>query len=171
MMCSMKAVIPIRKIEYSKIYGEDMTGLAGFYGTMMNYLLYHGVVIPRNKMIGVYVSVDASSSMTAQSNVLLVDLRAGDTSGSTLLKAFFTRPSALRGTVCASTSAFTLGATVSSIDATVYPDSNPISWKVGSQKTIVASDTSSISALYFGLVDYRGVCIATSGSVTLVKKA
>jgi len=165
LMCSRKAVVPIRKIEHSKMYGEDMAGIAGFYGTMMNYLLYHGVVIPKNKAIAVYCSVGANLA-TAKTNILLVDLRAGADSGSTILKAFFTRPSALRGTVCYSaTDSFTVGSAVSDVDDSTDPSSNPVSWSVGVQKTI------SQSTLYFGLVDYRGICIAKSAAVTVVKAA
>lgn len=163
MMCSRKAVLPIRKIEYSKVYGEDLTGLAGFYGTMMNYLLYHGVVIPKNKMIGTYVSVGAANSAKAKTNVLLVDLQEGDTSGSTKLRAYFTRPSALRGTVVylgysANTQAnpFTVGQAVANIDEV----GGPVSVALDGQ---FAASTDKYC--WFALVDYRGVCIATTTAI------
>lgn len=164
MMCSKKAVLPIRKIEYSKVYGEDLTGLAGFYGTMMNYLLYHGVVIPKNKMIGTYVSVGAANSAKTKTNVLLVDLLEGDVSGATKLRNYFTRPSAMRGTVVYGSSAFTVGAVVEDIDE----ENGPVSVALDSQFVAGAGVTSA----YFALVDYRGVCIATTAAaVTLPKKA
>ena len=51
-MVDKKSIIPIRKIEWQKLYDEEQAGLLGFYGVVFNYLLYHGVVIPRNKLIG-----------------------------------------------------------------------------------------------------------------------
>lgn len=170
MMCSKKAVIPIRKIEHSKIYDESMSGLAGFYGTIFNYLLYHGVVIPKNKMIGTYVSVGGANSAATKTGVLLVDLQEGKDSGSTILRAHFTRPSALRGTVVYAPAAtgegvdpnpFTVGGAVTGIDEV----GGPVSVNDGDQFT------SAETALYFALVDYRGICIARTGAVTLVKKA
>ena len=162
-MCSKKAVLPIRKIEHSKIYGEDMTGLAGFYGTMMNYLLYHGVVIPKNKMVGTYVSVGASSSAAAKTNLLLVDLQEGTASGATLFRAYFTRPSAMRGTVVylgyasnAQSNPFTVGAVVENIDES----EGPVSLQIGQQ---FAASTNKYC--WFALVDYRGVCIATNAAI------
>lgn len=164
MMCSKKAVLPIRKIEHSKVYGEDLTGLAGFYGTMMNYLLYHGVVIPKNKMIGTYVSVGAANSAKTKTNVLMVDLLEGDVSGATKLRNYFTRPSAMRGTIVYAASAFTVGAVVEDIDE----EDGPVSVALDAQ-FIAGAD---VASAYFALVDYRGVCIATtSGAVTLPKKA
>lgn len=99
MICSLKAVVPVRKIEYSKVYGEELTGLAGFYGTMMNYLLYHGVVIPKNKLVGTYVSVEETGSALTRTNVLAVDIREGSVTNAWKLNAFYTLPSAMRGTV------------------------------------------------------------------------
>lgn len=171
MMCSKKAVVPVRKIEHSKIYGEELTGLAGYYGTMMNYLLYHGVVIPRNKMIGTYVSIGSSSPLGSKANVLLVNLVAGDTSGATKFKAFYTQPSALRGTVVyaggtgagSATNPFTVGSAVTGIDES----NGPVSIKVGADFSEAV-----LSAAFFALVDYRGICVATTSSaITLPKKA
>lgn len=169
MMCSAKAVVPVRKIEWSKVYGEDLTGLAGFYGTMMNYLLYHGVVIPRNKRIGTYVSVTSAGAAATKTNLLQVDLREGTVSSATLFKAFFTRPSALRGTVVYAAGTgdnddenpFEVGQAVANIDES----EGPVSIKVDEQFSTLESK------LYFALVDYRGVCIATSEFITIPKKA
>lgn len=172
MMCSRKAVIPVRKVEYTKMYDEDQAGLAGFYGKILNYLLYHGVVIPRNKMIGTYVSVGAANSAAAKTNLLLVDLQEGTVSGATMLRAYFTRPSALRGTVVFSAPAtgegvnpdpFTIGSAVSNIDEV----GGPVSVAVDAQFSAGAGVTTG----YFALVDYRGICIAKSSVITLPKKS
>ena len=164
MICNKKCVVPIRKIEHQKLYGEEQAGIAGFYGTMMNYLLYHGIIIPRNKLVGVYVSVGAAESGVTASNLLFIDTRAGSAANSWRLKAYYTLPAGLRGTVVWSTSAFTLG-------DQVYSGG---SWDDGvtpvelDEETVDAVNT----AVYFGLVDGRGVVIArTTSAVTLVKKS
>lgn len=152
MMCSKKGIVPIRKIEYSKVYGEDLTGIAGFYGTMMNYLLYHGIVIPRNKRIATFVSVKGGENVKVNSNVLLVDLRATGEAGQTQLRGFYTQPVGLRGTVVFSATEIELGSTVSGIDEA----NGPISWKLDAVKTLADNKG------YFALVDYRGVAVAVS---------
>lgn len=157
-ICSKKCILPIRKIEYQKLYGEEQAGIAGFYGTMMNYLLYHGIVIPKNKLVGTYVSVGSAGTGLAKVNTLSVDIRAGSNTNGWRLKAYFTTPSALRGTVVYGDSAFTVGSTVNIAESNVAE--------------LDAENTDAVkTAYYFALVDYRGVVIAASGSVTLVKKA
>lgn len=171
MICSLKAVVPVRKIEYSKVYGEDQAGIAGFYGTMMNYLLYHGVVIPRNKLVGTYVSVNSAGTALQKTNLLAVDIRAGDVTNAWKLQAYYTMPSGMRGTVVfATTDAFTVGSSVT-VTGDTDSDGNFESGEVYvanlDQQFVDATNT----ALYFALVDSRGICIAKSGSVTLVKKS
>ena len=148
MMCSKKCIVPIRKIEYQKMYDEDMSGVAGFYGTMFNYLLYHGVVIPRNKLVGTFVSVDATQGAIAtKANTLSLDFKKGS-SGKTRLNAYFTAPSGLRGTIVVRTDTdFTIGETLTMSSETVLP--------LGGEMSATANTT-----YHFALADYRGVVIA-----------
>lgn len=164
MICSKKCVVPIRKIEYQKLYSEEQAGIAGFYGTMMNYLLYHGIIIPRNKLVGVYVSVGAESTALTSANVMFVDTRPGTVANSWKFEAYYTLPQGLRGTAVWSTSAFTLG-------ATVYSGG---SWSAGVTPVELGEQTTDAvnSSVYFALVDARGVVIAkTTAAVTLDKKS
>lgn len=154
MMCSKKCIVPIRKIEYQKMYDEEQAGLAGFYGTMFNYLLYHGVVIPRNKLVGTFVSVGAAGTALAKTNVLSLDFRPGATTGNSRLNAYFTAPSGLRGTVVmAATDKYTIGGTVTIASETVV--------ELNGEIAVSANDVK-----YFALVDYRGMVIAKSSAVT-----
>lgn len=151
-MCSKKCIVPIRKIEYQKMYDEDMSGLAGFYGTMFNYLIYHGVVIPRNKMVGCFVSVDpTASSGQVRTNTLALDFKPGSASGNTKLNAYFTAPSGLRGTLIYrevdSDNDFVIGETVTMADEDVLA--------LGEELSVSENDT-----YHFALVDYRGMVIA-----------
>lgn len=158
-LCSRKCIVPIRKIEYQKMYDETMAGIAGFYGTMFNYLLYHGVVIPRNKLVGCFVSVGAASS--AKTNILSIDSRSR-ASRYWLVKAYFTAPSGLRGQlVYQSSDLFTVGSAVT-IDGSTIKKLN-----LGEEVDTGSTQVADVS-VYFALVDYRGICIAKSGAVKVI---
>ena len=101
-----------------------------------------------------YCSVSAVSA-TAKSNLLSVDVTKNATAGYDF-NAYYTNPAGMLGTVVVSASAFTLGTTYQT-SATVK------AVEVGSTFTKFASET----AEYFALLDGNGLCIATSGSVTL----
>ena len=164
-MCSKKCIVPVRKIEHQKMYGEDMAGLAGFYGTMMNYLLYHGIVIPRNKLVGCYVSVGAAGTGLVNVNTLAIDTRPGSVANSWKVKAYFTAPSGLRGTLVYAAGTgdshdenpFTVGETVTIDGSTV---------KVANLDEQISDNAS--AKYFFALVDYRGVCIATTSDLVSV---
>lgn len=166
MVVSKKAVIPIKKLEWSKIYDEQLSGLAGFHGYLINYLIYHGVVIPKNKVCGAFVSV-SSAYATTKVNSLKIDTREGATQYSWKLNNFFTTPQGLRGYVVYSyTAAFTLGGLISSVGTL---NTDYFIADLGVDQTATSSQTTA----YFGLVDASGKIIATSGSVavTLVRHA
>lgn len=173
MVVSTKAVVPIRKLEWNKIYGPEMSGLAGFHGYLINYLLYHGVVVPKNKVVGTYVSVSETAA-TAKVNTLAVDTRAGDAQYSWKLANFYTSPAALRGRIVYieedttgsgyEKDGFTLGAQLTGTEGTDY--------KFAELGVNVSEAAGSVKA-FFGLVDDSGMIIATSGatSVALAQKA
>ena len=156
MVVSTKAVVPIRKLEWNKVYGPELSGLAGFHGYLINYLLYHGVVIPRNKVVGCYVSV-SSADATGKVNTLAVATKAGSAQYHWMVDQYWTNPAGLRGRLCYNKSAaFTLGAT-GIIPGTT---ANVELCEPGMDITEAAG---SISA-YFGLIDDAGTVIATSGA-------
>jgi len=166
MFVSKKAVTPIRKLEWSKIYDPEMSGLAGFHGYLIDFLIYHGVVVPRNKVCGVYVSASTTDA-TTKVNTLQIDTKAGASQYHWALKNYFTRPQGLRGYVVYNyTTAFTLGSAISSVgtEGTDY-------WKAEIDQDQTATSTQTTA--YFALVDVSGKIIATSGStaVTLVRHA
>ena len=165
MICSKRCIVPIRKIEYQKLYDEEAAGIAGFYGTMMNYLLYHGVVIPRNKLVGTFVSVGQAGTALKVTNLLSVDVRAGSVANSWILKAYFTAPSGLRGTVVFAEAEY---------DDDDVGQEHPLNPFTVGQAVTIDGSTVKVAALdaqnsdtasakyFFALVDYRGVCIATT---------
>lgn len=159
---SAKATLPIRKLEWTQTYGPEQAGLVGYYGYLVNVLFWHGLVIPANKVPGIYVSVDTALN-AGYVNSLRVSTKAGSVQYAWKLGNYFTVPSGLRGTVYYSYSdAFTLGADLEDIASAVKAN-------VEDDNTATSAQTTA----YFGLVDGFGKVIATSGAtlVTLERHA
>jgi hypothetical protein len=163
MVVSKKAVVPIRKLEYSKVYNPEQSGVAGFYGYIFNYLIYHGVVIPQNKVVGCYVSL-AETNATTKVATLSIDTVAGATQYAWKLRNYYTNPAALRGYIAYKDSAFTLGGDISSV-GTLGTD-----YKIATPGVDIAEAAGSKS-YYFAVVDAMGKIIAVSGSVAVTQHA
>ena len=151
MVCDVRAVVPIVKLEKSKIWTPDQ--VQDFDGYKVNFRMYHDVIVPKNKVPAIYTSVSSTGASTKM-NLLSVALTKVDSSYK--LDAYYTQPVGMLGTVVVSASAFTLGNTYSTSATVVKVDE-------GGTFTKFASET----AEYFALLDNNGLCIATSGSVTL----
>lgn len=151
MICSKKAVVPVVKLEKSKIWTPEQ--VQDFDGYKVNFRMYHDIIIPKNKVPAIYTSVSAVAG-TTKTNLLSVALTKV-TTGYTL-DAYYTTPVGLMGTVVRSATAFTLGNTYTTSATVVAVDE-------GDTFTKFASET----AQYFALLDGNGKCIAVSGSVTL----
>ena len=151
MVCDVRAVVPIVKLEKSKIWTPEQ--VQDFDGYKVNFRMYHDVIVPKNKVPAIYTSVSQTGASTKM-NLLSVALTKVDSSYK--LDAYYTQPVGMLGTVVVSASAFTLGNTYSTSATVVKVDE-------GGTFTKFASET----AEYFALLDNNGLCIATSGSVTL----
>lgn len=151
MIASKKAVVPVVKLEKSKIWTPEQ--VQDFDGYKVNFRMYHDIIIPKNKVPAIYTSVSAVAG-TSKTNLLSVALTKV-TSGYTL-DAYYTTPVGLMGTVVRSATAFTLGNTYTTSSSVVA---------VGEGDTF--TKFSSETAQYFALLDGSGKCIAISGSVTL----
>ena len=151
MIASKKAVVPVVKLEKSKIWTPEQ--VQDFDGYKVNFRMYHDIIIPKNKVPAIYTSVSAVAG-TSKTNLLSVALTKVN-SGYTL-DAYYTTPVGLMGTVVRSATAFTLGNTYTT-------SSTVVAVGEGDTFTKFASET----AQYFALLDGSGKCIAISGSVTL----
>ena len=151
MIASKKAVVPVVKLEKSKIWTPEQ--VQDFDGYKVNFRMYHDIIIPKNKVPAIYTSV-SSVAGTTKTNLLSVALTKVN-SGYTL-DAYYTTPVGLMGTVVRSATAFTLGNTYTI-------SSSVVAVGEGDTFTKFASET----AQYFALLDGSGKCIAVSGSVTL----
>ena len=175
MVCSARAVVPIRKLEHNKIYGPELSGLAGFYGYLINVLLYHGVVIPKNKVVGIYCAVEKTQLPSAKVSTLALDIRAGSTTNSWYVNNYFTRPQGLRGMLVyaeynASGSGyakdgFAVGGTLTGTAGTNYVVVN-----YGGELPDVQTSATATAA-NFAIVDASGKIIAAVNQVALVKGA
>lgn len=152
-VCSKKAVIPIVKLEKSKIWTPDQ--VQDFDGYKVNFRMYHDCLVPKNKLAGVYTSVASTTLASSKTALLSVDLSV-DT-GVYKLEQYFTQPAGLMGKVVVSANALTLGSSIT-IDGT-----SVIELGIGDTFTKFSTET----AEYFALVDNNGVAIAVSGSVNL----
>ena len=164
MVVSAKAVIPIRKLEWNKIYGPELSGIAGFHGYIINYLIHHGVVIPENKITGVYISVSETNAST-KTALLKVSTKAGSAQYGWVMDRYFTNPAGLRGyIVYAYANSFTLGGDISSVGTA---GEDYFVCEKGVEQSAVVGNTTG----YFALVDGSGKIIAVSGAVTLERHA
>lgn len=165
MVVSAKAVVPIRKLEWSKIYGPEQSGLAGFHGYLINYLIYHGVVVPKNKVPGIYVSVSSVNAST-KANTLAIDTKADSTTHAWEVRRYFTNPAGLRGYLIAMYDAPTLGVNVSTLTKVTAASS----LATGKYMEVVVGQSYADSASashYFALVDALGNIVAASASTAV----
>lgn len=150
MIVSKKAIVPIVKLNKSKIWTPEQ--VQDFDGYKVNFRMYHDVIIPKNKIAGVYVSVGSTTAST-KSNLLSVALTK-TTSGYTL-DEYFTTPAGIYGAkIVRKATAMAVGSDESS-------NNNVIT--VGTEFTKLSSETS----CYFALLDANGKVVASTGSVTL----
>lgn len=159
--CDIKAIIPVKKIEFSKIYDESV--ITDFYGWLWDFLIYYDTIVPMNKIPAIYADVTANTVATAKGSVLQVADVAGNATGNTLIKAMFTLPQGINGTLFHSKTAIALGsAVVASADVVEVPvDSNGMFEEFAPLNTNKAD--------FFALVDGSGKAVAVSdGAVTLL---
>lgn len=153
MICSKRCVVPVVKLYKTKIFGPEVN--QDFDGYKVNVRLYHDCFIPKNKVIGSYVSVSTTEAK-AVGNVLSVALKKTSVADTYNLVAHYTQPAGKLGRVIWGTTAFTLGTTATSSQLqNVIEDGSD--FKVGASAT----------KEYFALVDDSNTIIATSAEVSL----
>lgn len=151
LICSKKAVIPVVKVEKSKVWTPD--AVQNFDGYKVNFRLFHDLIIPKNKIVAAYVSVSKSKVATKVNGLLKVALsKASD--GKYVLDNYYTAPAGIFGAkVVHGTTAFTLGATDTS-----------------STEIVKGVETALTGDQYFALLDSKGVVVACSEKITLPTK-
>lgn len=149
MVVSKRAVVPIKKVEKLKIWTPDE--VQDFDGYKVNFRMYHDIIVPENKITGVYTSV-SNTTATVKSNILDIDISLVG-SNTYKVNRFFTTPAGIRGTMVHSASAFTVGTTYASAQEV---DTYNTFGKIGSE-----------TKQYFAILDNNKVAVAVSKEITL----
>lgn len=152
MIVSKRAIIPIVKLEKSKVFGPDV--VQDFDGYKVNFRMYHDVIIPENKVLGAYVSLSTTSATSATSKVSVALTKDGS---KYILDGVYTQPAGLLGKVIHGSTAYTLGGT-----ATAAQLATAIS--IGDE---FAETGTADNKEYFALVDGSNTIIAISDAVVL----
>lgn len=160
MVVSKKAIVPIRKLEYNKVFKPG--DVPGFYGYVCDFLFYHGVVIPKNKVPGIYAIVSTTVTGASVSRKLMPLLEEGATTGYTVLKEYYTQPAGLYGRIVYSNTAPSIGDSVISSGALA----SGYSW-VTKDVEFEPDTTSSNTKFTLSLVDSSGHVIAISDEITI----
>ena len=146
MMVSKKAVVPVVKVDKSKTFSPEV--VQDFDGYKMNFRLHHDIIVPKNKLVGVYVSV---SNIVATQNTAKLDVDVElQADGKYIVNDYFTTPAGQFGKLVHSTSAIAVGSTSS---ATAIEKGVPFT-KLGATE-------------YYALLDSDNKAIAVSTAITL----
>lgn len=149
MVVSKRAIVPVVKLNKSKIWTPDT--VQDFDGYKVNFRLYHDVIIPKNKIAGVYTSVGTTLA-TTKSGVLDVNIKY-ISAGQYKLTEYYTNPAGINGTLANSQTQFVLG--------TAYPSAHAIA--VNEQFGKLASETDQ----YYAILDGHGIAVAASKKIKL----
>lgn len=149
MVVSKRAIVPIVKLQKSKIWTPEQ--VQDFDGYKINFRMYHDVIIPKNKIAGVYVSV-GNTAATTKSNLLSVAISK---SGSNyVLDQYFTTPAGIYGAkIVRKATAMAIGSDETSNNNAVI---------VGTPFGKLNSE----DGCYFALLDANNKVVATSAKVT-----
>lgn len=156
MIVSKKAVIPFVKIQNVKTFDPKVVQDSDAW--KVDYHIFHGCIIPVEKIPAIYVSLSTNSGNTV-TNLLSVALDSGAANTQWVFKHGYTNPSGKLGTIVYSSSEFTLNSTYT-IDGT-----NIKSVADGDIITESAAITDQTTGYYFAMLDGLGVCIAKSPAI------
>lgn len=158
MIVSLKAVYPIVKFEKLRIFSPEVNQRSDSW--VVNYRLFHDIIIPKNKIVACYTSV-SSTLGSVYSNRLDVSLVEGNVTNAYQVDAYFTTPAGKLGRLVTKQTAMAVGSTQT-------PDSSTI--KLVSLNTDIVE--ASATTAYFALIDNNNIVVATTpNAVTLPKKA
>lgn len=153
MICSRKACVPIVKLEKSKVWSPETQD--DFDGYKVNLRIYHDLIVPKNKVVGSYVSV-SNTLATTKASLLELALVTGSVQNAYKVDGVYTTPSGMLGSIVSSKNAFTLKSTPT-IDGTIIKNVD-----------VTGGDNVETEAkVYFAMIDGSGSVIATSKQITL----
>lgn len=151
-ICDRRAIVPVVKLDYTKIWTPDTQD--DFIGYKVNFALYHDSFIPKNKKVGVFASIGNDG---ADTNILAVNLARVSGDLTATLAGYATQPAGLLGSVYykdATSDPFTIGADTNVSTATKVANGGS-----------VTLPTVNEHALYFAVADNDGIVLAKSAAV------
>lgn len=155
-VCSLKSIVPVVKLDYMKIWSPETQD--DFIGYKVNFAIYHDAFIPKNKKVSVYASVSGDATTSNSIDLAVVDSTtkkaATKTTTKIVVNDFVSQPAGLLGTLIYNTGAsnpFTVGS-----DAGVSANKTNV---VELGETEITLNTTNNNA-WFALVQH-GVTIAT----------
>lgn len=153
MICSRKACVPIVKLEKYKIWApETQDDIDGY---KVNLRIYHDLIIPKNKVVGSYVSV-SNTAATTKASLLELALVTGSVQNAYKVDGVYTTPSGMLGSIISSKTAFTLNSKPT-VDGSIIK-----------KVDVTGGDNVETEAkVYFAMVDGAGSVIAISKQITL----
>lgn len=159
-VCSKKAIIPIVKLNKSKVWSPETQD--DFDGYKVNFRMYHDVIVPENKVAGVYVSLSDTTASTKASK-LDVLLKKATGTHDYILENYYTLPAGMLGKVVFGESAFVLGqkAILSGASKNATIVEKGATFTVG---TTTVESTTTENDTYFALIDGADNIIASSGA-------
>lgn len=153
LVCSKKAIVPIVKLNKSKIWTPETQD--DFDGFKVNLRIYHDVIIPKNKIVGCYCSVSETTATTKTSKVD-VALSTGSVQNAYVVDGVYTTPAGMLGTLVSSKNTFTLGSSIV-VDGTI----------IKAVDVDGGDNVETEAKVYFALIDGANKVIAVSPQITL----
>ncbi|MCK9577204.1 MAG: hypothetical protein M0R51_14970 [Clostridia bacterium] len=151
----------IVKLQTVKQFGVDV--VQDFDGYKVNFHLYHDIIVPHNKVVGIYASISGTLANTLVRTVAIAS-QAGDLQNLTKITGVWTQPAGTYySQIVVKDTAFT-----EEIGATITPDANITS--DGLVVTLNQQFTPTGTTIYVALLDDKGVCVAKSRSAIAVTK-
>ena len=151
----------IVKLQTVKNFGVEV--VQDFDGTKVNFHLYHDLIVPHNKVVGIYASISGVSASTIVRTVAIAS-EVGDIQNTTKITGVWTQPSGLYyATIVVKDTAFS-----EAIGAVITPDGN-----IASDGLTVTENQQFVptgASVYVALLDDKGVCVAKSTAAIAVEK-
>lgn len=142
-------IYPIVRLNKMRTY--DNSVITSFDGLIVNLHMWHDVIVPQAKRVGIYASIDSTALIGANKIEVAVSSKAGETSGTTVLTAVYTEPFAGLNYAKIYVKTTSMGSVGETEDGGTL---------VGIDSPFVAADDD----LYVALCDANGVILAQSSS-------
>ena len=160
-VCDKRCIVPVVKLQKSKVYGPDV--VQDFDGYKFNFHLYHDAFVPKNKIVGCYIS-KSQTAATTKASLLNLALAAGSVQNGLVLDSFTTSPAGMLGEIFYQTSASAITSGLAKPGDSISAGQTWTKWALveGKGPQVTISERYAQFVLVQG-----GKAIATTGSIDL----